>query len=294
MQMVRSLAAVGMLSVALTACRGETPEADGVATSSGVRPYVMTVTVHDYSFHAPDSIPAGLVMIQALMRGEMPHHVNIVKLDGNRTAAEYVQALAPGSPPPEWATEMGGPNPTDPGTTANAMLVLEPGNYAVICFVDIPEHVPHFARGMFRDLKVYARTDTAAAEGAVATAVELPPADVTMRLLDYDFTLDRELRSGRTVFRVVNDGPQVHEVFLAQLHGETTMQQALEWLQNPTPAGPPPFTALGGVAPIAAGQANNFTANLRSGRYALLCFIPDSGDGRPHLAHGMMKEITVR
>jgi hypothetical protein len=290
MHTIRSAAAATLVLTVLSACGGE-PHEDGEAPAArGPRPYVMTVTVDDYSFQAPDSIPAGLVMIQALMRGEMPHHVNIVKLDGERTAAQYVQALTPGSPPPEWATEMGGPNPTDPGTTANAMMVLEPGNYAIICFVDIPEHVPHFARGMFRDLKVYERTDTTG--GAYGT--ELPTADVTMRLVDYGFELDRELRAGRTVFRVVNDGPQVHEIFLAQLHGQTTMQQALEWISSPTPAGPPPFTALGGIAPIAVGQSNNFTANLRPGRYAFFCFIPDSGDGQPHIAHGMLREFEVR
>lgn len=296
MQMVRCAAAAVLASFALSGCGGEPPESDEgtSAAPGGARPYVMTVTVSDYSFHAPDSIPAGLVMIQALMRGEMPHHVNIVRLDGDRTAAQYVQALQPGTPPPDWATEMGGPNPTDPGTTANAMMVLEPGNYAIICFVDIPERTPHFARGMFRDLKVYARADTTLAEGEAPVAAELPPGDVTIHLVDYDFTLDREPRAGRTVFRVVNDGPQVHEIFLAQLHGNTTMEEALAWLEAEAPTGPPPFTALGGVAPIAPGQSNNFTANLRRGRYALLCFIPDSGDGRPHLAHGMMKEIAVR
>jgi hypothetical protein len=251
------------------------------------RPYVMTVTVHDYSFQAPDSIPAGLVMIQALMRGEAPHHVAVVKLEEGRRAAEYVAALRPDAPPPAWATGMGGPNPTDPGTTANAMMVLEPGDYALICYVDVPGGVPHFAHGMFKDLKVYARADTPAADAAPA----LPSADVTMRLTDYDFTLDRDLTSGQRVIRVVNDAAQPHEVFIFQLQGNTTMEQAVSWLHSPQ--GPPPFTALGGIAPISQGVENNFTVNLRRGRYGLACFIPDAGDGRPHIDHGMIKEITI-
>ena len=35
------------------------------------------------------------------------------------------------------------------------------------------------------------------------------------------------------------------------------------------------------------------TADLKPGKYVLLCFIPDARDGRPHSAHGMAKEITV-
>jgi len=261
----------------------------------GPRPNVVTVTVSDYSFQAPDSVPAGLTMIQALMRGEVPHHVNVVKLDSGMTAADYVKALTPGAPPPAWATAVGGPNPTESGTTANAMLVLEPGNYALICFVDVPEGMPHFMRGMFKDLKVYARPDTTAGDSATvvaaATPVELPPADVTMQLVDYDFPMEKEVSAGLVTFRVENTSPQDHEVLIVQLHGQTTLEQALRWMENPQ--GAQPFTMLGGIAPIAPGQVNNFSVNLRRGRYGLICFVPDRGDGRPHFLHGMMKEFEV-
>lgn len=260
------------------------------AGRTGPRPNVVTVTVSDYSFHAPDSVPAGLTMIQALMRGEVPHHVNVVKLDSSKTAADYVNALTPGAPPPAWAQAVGGPNPTESGTTANAMLVLEPGNYALICFVDIPEGMPHFMRGMFKDLKVYARADTTITDTTATTAVELPPADVTMSLVDYDFAMEN-VRPGLVTFRVVNDGPQDHEVLIVQLHGQTTIEQMLQWVDNPQ--GPQPFTMLGGIAPLGPGEVNNFSVNLRRGRYGLICFLPDRGDGRPHFLHGMMKEIEV-
>ena len=32
---------------------------------------------------------------------------------------------------------------------------------------------------------------------------------------------------------------------------------------------------------------------LQAGEYALLCFIPDARDGAPHVAHGMIEQITV-
>ncbi|HUF65046.1 MAG TPA: hypothetical protein VMM17_03635 [Gemmatimonadaceae bacterium] len=288
-----------VLAAALSGCAREA-EQPRSGEGTGPRPNVVTVTVSDYSFQAPDSVPAGLTMIQALMRGEVPHHVNIVKLDSNRTAADYVNALSPGSPPPAWATAVGGPNPTENGTTANAMLVLEPGNYALICFVDVPEGMPHFMRGMFKDMKVFARADTTATDttavpapataAAADTPVELPAADVTMRLVDYDFPMD-EVEAGLVTFRVENDSPQDHEVLIVQLHGATTVEQVLLWMENPQ--GAQPFTMLGGVAPIAPGQVNNFSVNLRRGRYGLICFVPDRGDGRPHFLHGMMKEMEV-
>ena len=36
-----------------------------------------------------------------------------------------------------------------------------------------------------------------------------------------------------------------------------------------------------------------FSADLTAGEYALMCFVPDSKDGKPHFAHGMMKTIKV-
>jgi len=289
----RALVAAAAAALTSLSC-GREAEQPPSERSPGPRPNVVTVVVSDYSFQAPDSVPAGLTMIQALMRGEVPHHVNIVKLDSSKTAADYVNALTPGAPPPAWATAVGGPNPTENGTTANAMLVLEPGNYALICFVDIPEGMPHFMRGMFKDLKVYARPDTTASDTATAVAaaapVELPTADVTMRLVDYDFPMEN-VRAGLVTFRVENTAPQDHEVLIVQLHGETTIEQALRWMESPQ--GAQPFTMLGGIAPIAPGQVNNFSVNLRRGRYGLICFVPDTGDGRPHFLHGMMKEIEV-
>jgi len=37
-----------------------------------------------------------------------------------------------------------------------------------------------------------------------------------------------------------------------------------------------------------------FTADFTPGNYILMCFLPDAKDGKPHLAHGMTKQITVK
>jgi hypothetical protein len=33
---------------------------------------------------------------------------------------------------------------------------------------------------------------------------------------------------------------------------------------------------------------------ITAGNYALICFVPDSADGKPHALHGMVKEFTVQ
>jgi hypothetical protein len=57
--------------------------------------------------------------------------------------------------------------------------------------------------------------------------------------------------------------------------------------------GPPPGMPLGGVSGIDVGGSQYFTADFAPGNYALICFLPDAKDGKPHFAHGMIQQITV-
>jgi hypothetical protein len=41
------------------------------------------------------------------------------------------------------------------------------------------------------------------------------------------------------------------------------------------------------------GDRELFGVNLEPGEYALLCFVPDDEDGKPHIQHGMAKQFTV-
>jgi hypothetical protein len=42
-----------------------------------------------------------------------------------------------------------------------------------------------------------------------------------------------------------------------------------------------------------AARTGTFTTNLTSGRYGIVCCIPDVKDGKPHKMHGMVQEFTV-
>jgi hypothetical protein len=35
------------------------------------------------------------------------------------------------------------------------------------------------------------------------------------------------------------------------------------------------------------------TADFTPGEYALICFLPDAKDGKPHFAHGMIQQIHI-
>lgn len=243
---------------------------------------VVQVTGEDFKFDAPDVIHAGLTEFRFLNKGPTLHHMSILRLSGGKTVEDLRAALANPGPLPAWAKEMGGPNAPAPGLESNATLKLEPGNYVLICFVDIGGP-PHFAKGMMRPLRVVAAKGPSAAK---------PKADLTVKLVDYTFRLTSPIRAGTRTIRVENAGKQTHEVELVQFAPNETAAGLLKWLEKME--GPPPGKPLGGIAGIEPGMSQSFRADFAPGNYALICFVPDAKDGKPHYAHGMIQQIAVR
>lgn len=250
-------------------------------TAAPAKPNIVRVTGEDFKFDAPDIIPAGLTEFRFLNKGQALHHLAILKLNGGKTVDDLRAALANPGPPPSWVKEFGGANAPVPGEESNATLNLTPGNYALICFVDIGGP-PHFAKGMVRALRVVPSK----------APDPKPAASVTMTLFDYNFKLSGPIRAGTRTIRVHNTGKQHHEVQVVQLAPGKTVKDVLDWIGKPE--GPPPGKAMGGIAGMESGMTEYFTASFTPGKYGLICFLPDVRDGKPHLAHGMVQEITVR
>ena len=245
------------------------------------KPPVVRVSGVDFSFDAPDVISAGLTEFRFMNRGPSLHHMQILKLEGGKTVDDLRAALANPGPPPAWVKALGGPNAPAPGLESNATLMMEPGNYALICFVDIGGP-PHFMKGMVRALRVAPSTDASA---------PTPKVDVTATLFDYGFKLSSPIQAGTRTIRVLNGGPQSHEIELVQLAPGRSAADFLQWMGEMK--GPPPGKALGGISAFDVGGSQYFTADFAPGNYALICFLPDAKDGKPHFAHGMIQQITV-
>jgi hypothetical protein len=243
---------------------------------------VVRVTGEDFKFDAPDIIPAGLTEFRFLNKGPSLHHMAILKLSGGKTVDDLNAALSKPGPPPSWVKELGGPNAAAPGLESNATVNLEPGNYVLICFVDLGGP-PHFVKGMVRALRVVP------AKGANAPK---PKADITATLADYNFQLSSPIRPGKHTIRVHNVGAQHHEIQVVQLVPGASLADFMKWMQ--TMQGPPLGKALGGVAGLEPGMSQYFSADFVAGNYVLICFLPDAKDGKPHFAHGMTQQIEVK
>jgi hypothetical protein len=193
-------------------------------------------------------------------------------------------ALRNPGPPPAWMVMVTGPNAPAPNDTTNVYAMLEPGRYALLCFIPDSAMVPHIAHGMSKGLVVTPNEAPAAA---------MPDADITIRLNDYSFVGDTALRAGRQRVRIVNDGPQPHEMFVARLDSGKTAAGVIQWVRAGM-RGQPPGTPAGGIVGIAPQRETMVELNLAPGRYALFCFFPDAVSGRgEHVDHGMVKEITI-
>jgi hypothetical protein len=247
------------------------------------KPNVLEVDAEDFYFRTRQNVPAGMTTIRLNAVGSELHHVQVVKLGAGHDLSDLVSQLGKREPLPEWITLVGGPNaPVPGGGVSEATVNLEPGDYALICLIPSADGVPHVMKGMMVPLSVIA------ADGPTSA----PVADVRMVLRDYAFDITPALIHGPHTIRVENAATQPHEVFIARLEPGKTPADMLSWIVSRQ--GPPPAMPVGGATFIAPGGVNYLTVDLQPGEYGLFCFVPDAGDGKEHVAHGMIRQITVR
>jgi len=242
----------------------------------------LKIVAYDYGYEAPAEFPSGPTRIELVNRGHEPHHAQLLKLEQGKTLQDLA-ALPHDAPPPSWAVLVGGPNAAMPGTAVTVVQSLAPGEYAMVCLIPGADHVPHMMKGMVASFKVTPSLNAMA---------RMPRPDATLRLVDYGFAPDAPLVAGARMIRVINDGPQPHELVMARLEPGKTMADYKAWEEGGF-QGPAPARFVGGVVTLAQGREALFPVTLEAGNYLFICYVPDAKDGKPHFAHGMMSTITV-
>jgi hypothetical protein len=211
--------------------------------------------------------------------------VQIFRLTGGKTDADLLagmKCMAPNSPLPPWIEIAAGPNAPVPGGEQAITEALSAGNYAIICLIPSADHIPYFTKGKMRSLTVVPAT------AAVAAA---PTADIEVTMSDYAWQVTPAIAAGKHVFRAENAAAQQHEMFIVRLEkGETPLGLA-GWAGSPK--APSPGMPMGGMTGMTKGSVAYLPVDLTAGEYALICFIPDAKDGKPHYVQGIMKAFTV-
>ena len=113
---------------------------------------VVDVRGDEYAFVVPTSIEGGWTTLRLQNTGKEAHEFALAKLAGDRTRADVLEVLSDPETqeqgPPDWVSIRAGIPTLEAGETASLTQRLEPGRYALICFLDGPSGKPHFLDGM--------------------------------------------------------------------------------------------------------------------------------------------------
>jgi hypothetical protein len=259
---------------------GDRQSAEEMGGSDGTVVFV----AHDYGFRGPDRIPAGLTTVQIVNQGQDLHHIQFLKLLQGKSAADFSAAVAADpSQLPRWVLYAGGPNAHPPGSLASATVHLTEGDYVIMCWIPDKHGVPHVALGMQKALSV---------RGGKPMKISRPKPSIVIKQIDYQFVFSQRVEAGLQTIEVMNQGTQPHELVIVKLEQGATVKDVIASFE-PGASGPPRGQLVGGITGIEQGERMYFTGEFESGRYGLICFVPDAVSGQPHFLQGMTTEFTV-
>lgn len=283
----------------LGAARHAAAQSAREATSNGSLPgHVVDVRAGEFFFQAPDTIPAGLTTFRLLQTGLVvdrlragargrqlvadkgddtrgAHMLWVVRLDSGKTLNDLYRAAHARERTTPWARQLGGPGFILPPSTTNATLELEPGNYALVCYVGSAREDRaryHLMNGMFRALTVVP-SSRAPLRTAKIDVVATIGRDTIVRL-------STPLRAGRLVIRVENETSDDLEFKFQRVPDGMTGK---EFLAQPPGAGP--GTPGGGLSSVPPRASVITTLDFRAGEYIV--------GTRPSIRHATSQIVTV-
>lgn len=273
---VVSAAVIALAATGLAACGGGDDDAQTVDIS-------VTENAKASEITAPKSVEAGLAEITYTNNGVETHDVTLIRLEGDRSAADAIQglgAVADGKPFPEWFFAGGGVSVTAPGQSRTVTQVLEPGTYYAFDTEQLqgppdPKTVP------------------AIEVTGEASDDELPEADGgEVEAIDYGFKASG-LTAGNNEILFTNTGDQPHFIEAAPMQDDATVEDVRKAFKSNSK---PPLKETGTqtTAVLEGGDSQLVTLDLKPGKYALLCFIADREGGPPHtIGESMIGGVEV-
>ena len=254
------------------------------ARAGGIQGSELVIVVRDKGFEAAEQVDAGLVNVRLFNRSSSQQHFSTLKvdrLDRLDQISEYLKGSDWNVP---WINRMGGPESTPSGGVSSVSMVLEPGRYVIAQLPVNPNPGGPLILSEVRELSVTRRP------GSSGSAT-LPSAELTLKMYEWNYTLEGPLNAGRRTIRVDNTGQFEHQVWIVRLLEGKGLADAVKWAEKP--AGAPPFEGVGGTTNLARGHSVNVTVDLLPGDYALLCVSYNPLSKHLHSQHGMIRAIRV-
>jgi hypothetical protein len=249
------------------------------------------VVATDDGHEAPDSVSAGLRHVRFENRGSTIHEAMFIRLPDGMTASGYAAAVAGGNAFPEGAIDCSGPGLTSPGEAIDLWVELEPGRHILACWFRHPgkdsAFKTHVTRGRLHEFVV----------GPQVKNDPAPPEDAIIRLVDFRFELEGEIKAGTRTVRVDMPGPSMHEMDMYLLQAGRDLDDLKAWYAQGRKT-QPPATALGGVLDSHDVRRSVWIQRkFAPGRYVAWCGMdmPTEPTAHPvtHADVGMVLEFTV-
>jgi hypothetical protein len=112
-------------------------------------------------------------------------------------------------------------------------------------------------------------------------------------LKDFAFGLPNEIKPGKQVWKVTNDGVDGHEAIIVKPAPGKTYQDVLAYFQAGA-MGPAPTENAGGFHRLDKGKSGWVTLDLKPGTYAMYCRIVNEATGKIHAQLGMITELDIK
>jgi hypothetical protein len=265
--------------------QGATP----VSTLASLGYPELTVTITDQAYELSTSqVPAGLVLMTVVNNSKDATGAAILGPPEGGTMQDLESMAATPAPnegfPPflYQARILGGPGELPPGGSAQAVIDVPAGDWAVFGEGNQPPSM-------------------LTAAGGTPTAQTEPASTVTVTEMEMSFLgLENPVAAGPQIWKVVNNGKQPHMLVLGKVPDGTTLDRVMQVVNLPENATPAPgmlqesdFQPVGGVLLQSSGVTVWPALDLAPGRYVALCFVTDPATGKPHAVEGMVTLFDV-
>ena len=272
---------------------------------------VVKIDGEDFAFDAPGSIPSGWTTFDYTNVGDEQHFLLFARIPDSQTFDDYLTDIVRpfsnawfmlregeigvgdvdaelGATLPEWFADVifsGGTGVIEPGMTTRVTLNLDPGTYAIECYMKTEDGDFHSTEGMIRELEV-TEEDSGLAP---------PEADASLTLTNAGIEVEGDLTAGqRTVAVTAAEWPDFmfgHNLHLAhEPPRDQEKDEILDWLNFMGIEGlipPAPLEFHGGMNILPPGETGYFTVDLEPGRYMLL------SETAPWGWEALVREISV-
>jgi hypothetical protein len=241
----------------------------------------------DTAIAVPSTIKGGAVDLTLdNTANQAPHSAQLIQIGEGHTYAEasaIINSERP-LPVPDWIRAYGGIGNVEPGQTGTATVKLDEGHYAV------EDDAGEGGAKPYTEFDVNDENDAdlpdTDAKVTAATTGEKDP--------EYEWQTDGLKAGANTITFDAQGKEALHVIAAFPIKGNATIDQVGQELDSNGPPTSIDFEHGASTSVLDGGKTQVATLNLRPGRYAFICFLPDRDEpNKPHYKQGLLKEVTI-